>query len=346
MTTPDDPTWTEQEIDARANDLPVYVQPLPGIEEISQDPGLFAEQHAARFGMTLARAAVAGTAAAMIAAAVGLLGMGERPANHNAVTLEYNAKVARIGDGPWCDMGVTVEALHSGNIDAVCGGPRRGFAYTIAHAADFKRRGLWTNGLHGIGPGCVVFFSWSRGKSIDDIEHVGIVEHLYSDGTVATVECNIGDLCRREHRDGTYVVGYGRPPYTAQQEDDMPDYVSLGMMAPQKFTAGVAGHAVFTDEYSDKSKLHADGPYPGILSGGKNGAMFNIEVDASGAGSMRLIEVDPAKQYAISKTYPLRPLGVETFVGLCDANQHLYVEVHPSADGPCNVAVKALRWAR
>jgi hypothetical protein len=350
MTTPDDQTWTEQKIEERANDLPPYVQPLPGIEPISQDPGLFAAEHAARFGMSLARAAVAGTAAAMIAAGVALLGMGEHPANHNAVTLEYNREVAPIGDGPWCDMGVTVEALHSGNIDAVCGGPRRGFAYTIAHAQDFKRRGLWTNGLHGIGPGCVVFFAWSRGKSIGDIEHVGIVEHVYSDGTVATIECNISDACRREHRDSTYVVGYGRPPYNAQQqEDDMPNYVSLGMKAAQKFTSGKAEHAVFDVENSDTGKAHGDGSFPGVLSGGKNGTQFIVEVKTSGvAGKYKLIEVDPTKDYAVHKSdYAEIPIGTpHTYVGLCDAGMHLYVQFTPSADGSASAVVKADYWAR
>jgi hypothetical protein len=349
MTTPDDPTWSEQEIDARANELPPYFPPLPGIDpHISQDPGLFAEEHAARFGVvSLARAAVAsGTAAAMVAAAVALLGMGEHPPNHNAVTLEYNREVAKIGDGPWCDMGVTVEAIHSGNLDAVCGGPHRGFAYTPAHAADFKRRGLWHSGLSGAQPGDIVFFNWSRKKGIDDVEHVGIVEHRYSDGTVATVECNIGDACRREHRDSTYVVGYGRPPYNAQQqEDDMPDYVSLGLSKPQPVKNSQVARINFDTEYSDKAKQHADGPHPGILTGGKNGRMFSIEVDfsGSGGGDYRLIETDPAKDHAISKTYPMNK---PTYVGLCDSNKHLYVEVHPAADGDVNVAVKALSWAR
>ncbi|MGH3373196.1 MAG: CHAP domain-containing protein [Actinoallomurus sp.] len=228
----DDPNWTEQEIEARANEIPAYVPPLPGIDPyISQAPGLFAEEHAVRFGASLARAAmVAGTAAAMVATMVGFLGTGEHPSNHNFITVEYSRDVAPspIGDGAWCDMAVSVAASRSGNIVAVCGGPRRGFAYTIAHAQDFKRRGLWTNSLHGIGPGCVVFFSWSRGKSISSIEHVGVVEHVYADGTIATDEGNIGDLCRREHRDSTYVVGYGRPPYGSADADGRAIVVSLG----------------------------------------------------------------------------------------------------------------------
>jgi hypothetical protein len=82
--------------------------------------------------------------------------------------------------------------------------------------------------LHGIQPGDVVFFSWSRGKSIDDIEHVGVVEHVYDDGTIVTDEGNIGDMCRREHRDSTYVVGYGRPPYNSAADDEVALVVSLG----------------------------------------------------------------------------------------------------------------------
>lgn len=224
----DDSTWSEQEIEARANDLPPYVAPLPGIGEISQDPHLFDEQPATgRFGAKARAAIVSGTAGAMVAAMVAFLGMGERPANHNAVTTEYNLKIKKIGDGPWCDMAITVAAIHSGNIDAVCGALGRGFAYTPAHAADFKRRGLWHSGLKGIQVGDIVFFNWSKKKGgPDDVEHVGIVEHVYADGTIATDEANIGDKCARFHRDATYVVGYGRPPYAGA--DDVAMVVSLG----------------------------------------------------------------------------------------------------------------------
>lgn len=351
MTTPDEPTWTEQEIEQRANDLPPYVPPLPGIDpSISQAPDLFDAEHTARFGVSLARAAIAGTEAAMIAAAVALLGTTEHPpgSNHNDITLEYNREIAPspIGDGPWCDMGVSVEANRSGNIDAVCGGPRRGFAYTPAHAAWFRSVGRWHYGLGGIQPGDIVFFNWSGKKGIDGVEHVGIVEHTYDDGTVATIECNISDACRREHRDATYVVGYGRPNYHAQkQEDDMPEYVSLGMKSPQKVTKGQAEAAVFDVENSDRSDEHADGPHPGIIRAGKNGTQFVIEVDVagSGGGDYRLVETDPAKNYAITKTYPMNK---PTYVGLCDAGRHLYVELHPAADGDANVAVKAQYWHR
>ena len=224
----DDPTWSEQEIDDKRNDLPAYVPPLPGIDpDVSQDPHAFDEQHERRFGGRWRAAVTSGTAAAMLAIATSLLGMGESPANHNPVTVWYNANVAHIGDGPWCDMGITYEAWHSGNVIAVCGAEGRGFALTTAHAQDFKRRGLWEYGAGDLKPGDVVFFSWSRGKSIGDIDHVGIVEHVFADGSCTTIECNIGDACRREHRDHTYVVGRGRPPYTSAS-DDVALVVSLG----------------------------------------------------------------------------------------------------------------------
>jgi hypothetical protein len=134
-------------------------------------------------------------------------------------------------------------------------------------------------------------------------------------------------------------------PTAPDQEDDMPDYVSLGQKKPQQVKAGQAAHAVFDVEYSDKGTAHADGPHPGVLSGGKAGAQFVIEIDASGTagGSYRLVETDPEKDYAVTKTYPMNK---PTYVGLCDAGRHLYVELHPAADGDANVAVKAQYWHR
>ena len=45
------------------------------------------------------------------------LGLGESPAgsNHNFITEWYNANVAKIGDGPWCEMTATWSMWVSGN---------------------------------------------------------------------------------------------------------------------------------------------------------------------------------------------------------------------------------------
>jgi hypothetical protein len=281
-----------------------------------------------------------GTVTGMLTQARKLLGTTEHPAgsNHNGVTTWYGF------DGAWCDMSVSYEAAHSDNVAAIGGK----FAYVPAHMA-------WGRAKYGIHhgsvppAGAVVGYRWDRAKGTTSCDHVGICEKNNGDGTFYSLEGNIGDAFRREHRDLTYVSCWFMPKYdnTPSSEDDMPNYVSLGMKKAQTVKSGQAKTAVFDVEYSDKAKSHADGTFPGVLSGGKNGAQFVIEVDASGvAGSMRLVETDPAKKYAVTKAYPLRPIGVETFVGLCDPNQHLYVEVHPSADGAANVAVKAQYWNR
>lgn len=133
------------------------------------------------------------------------------------------------------------------------------------------------------------------------------------------------------------------------QEDDMPDYVSLGMKKAQALKSGQEAHAVFDVENSDKGKAHADGSFPGVLSGGKNGTLFNIEVKTTGsAGTFTLVEVDPAKKYAQHKSdYAVHPIGESaTYVGLCDPGMHLYVEFSPSADGGASAVAKGLYWPR
>ncbi|MET8720175.1 peptidoglycan-binding protein [Streptomyces misionensis] len=146
-----------------------------------------------------------GTAQGMIAAARKLLGTTEHPpgSNHNAVTTWYGFS------GPWCDMSISYEAAHSGNLAAVMGK----FALTTAHARAFQAHGRWHYGLGGIRPGDVVFFDFSGGRSIGGIDHVGLVEAVHSNGTITTLEGNTSDAFRRRVRGRACVVGYGRPAY-------------------------------------------------------------------------------------------------------------------------------------
>jgi hypothetical protein len=133
------------------------------------------------------------------------------------------------------------------------------------------------------------------------------------------------------------------------KEDDVPEYISLGLTKPQSVRAGQVANVVFDHEYSDTGHSHADGPHPGILSGGENGTQFVIEVDVAHlTGSWRLVETDPAKDYAVTKTYPTQNADGRpaTQIGWCSAGQHLYVEVHPSADSAVSVAAKAHYWRR
>jgi peptidoglycan hydrolase-like protein with peptidoglycan-binding domain len=147
-----------------------------------------------------------GTAAGMIEQARRLLGTTEHPpgSNHNQVTVWYGF------DGPWCNMAISFEAGHSGNLSAIFGK----FAYTVAHAEAFLNHGRWHFGLGGARPGDVVFFDWSGTRSISNIDHVGLIEAVFSNGTIFTLEGNTSNGCYRRVRDSSCVVGYGRPEYT------------------------------------------------------------------------------------------------------------------------------------
>lgn len=146
-----------------------------------------------------------GTAAGMLAEARKLLGTGEHPpgSNHNIITEWYGL------DGPWCNMSISYEAGHSGNLPAIFGK----FAYTVFHAQAFQSHGRWHFGLGGARAGDVVFFDWSGTRKIGNIDHVGLIEAVRSDGTIVTLEGNTSDGFFRRVRNSACVVGYGRPAY-------------------------------------------------------------------------------------------------------------------------------------
>lgn len=298
-------------------------------------------------------------AAAMVAEARKHLGLGEP----NFIQAWYRKRngAAFSGNWSWCDAFVTYCAVQSGNYQAVCHG--RDYALTTAHARRFQAAGEWHAGtrsnVNRCQPGDVVFFDWGGSDSVDNIDHVGIVEKPLGGGNVQTIEGNTSDRCLRRERSYAVIAGYGRPKYAGAAGTPpspgtaagRPLYVSLGMRNPQHVTAGRSVNAVFDKEYSDDAKLHADGAHPGILTGGAHGASFVLEVDLGGfAGSWRLVETDPRKAYAVSKTYPLHwadgSVTTAVHAGLCDAGQHLYVELHPAADGDARGAVKAHVWRR
>ena len=163
-----------------------------------------------------------GTKTGMIKAARNNLGMTEHPpgSNHNAITVWYNAHIAAIGDGAWCDMSVTKEAYDSGNEDAVLGGDGKGFAYVPAHMAWGKAK----YGIHhgSVPPaGAVVGYRWDRAKGTTNCDHVGVCEKNNGDGTFYSLEGNIGDAFRREHRDLTYVSCWFMPKYDNEEDDDV-----------------------------------------------------------------------------------------------------------------------------
>jgi hypothetical protein len=103
---------------------------------------------------------------------------------------------------PWCDMFLAWAADKAGVT-----GSMGEFASTPDHANWFKNHDAWG---HKPEPGAIVFFSWSGGKSIGDIDHVGIVESVHG-SALHTIEANHNDHLGRATRDVGQVVGYGYP---------------------------------------------------------------------------------------------------------------------------------------
>jgi hypothetical protein len=136
------------------------------------------------------------------------VGEGEHPpfSNHNKFTVWYNANVAHIGDGAWCDMFVTWVGSQAGESHAV-----GRFAYCPSHVAWFKANGRWG---HTPRKGAVVFFDWNGDGTAD---HVGFVKAV-NGSSITTLEGNSGNtgggLVREVSRSG-FILGYGYPPYSS-----------------------------------------------------------------------------------------------------------------------------------
>ncbi|MFC4013540.1 CHAP domain-containing protein [Nonomuraea purpurea] len=110
---------------------------------------------------------------------------------------------ADYSSAPWCDMFLSW-AGHKLGYEEWIGQ----FAWTVEHAKWFKKQGAWGKKPE---PGAFVFYDWSGSKSIDKIDHVGIVTRVEGD-TIFTIEANIdGGVAKRKERDTSKVVGYGYP---------------------------------------------------------------------------------------------------------------------------------------
>ncbi|MFB9835106.1 CHAP domain-containing protein [Actinoallomurus acaciae] len=113
-------------------------------------------------------------------------------------------KVSDYANANWCDMFVSW-------VGAQLGVKGMGAdAFTRTHAQWFKDQGRWGDNAT---PGSVVFFSWSGSKSIDAIDHVGMVIKDNNDGTIQTIEGNTDNSVKVRTRDKSLVVGYGYPEY-------------------------------------------------------------------------------------------------------------------------------------
>jgi hypothetical protein len=116
----------------------------------------------------------------------------------------YGGRVSDYANASWCDMFVS----WLGDQLGVKGMGDN--AFTPAHARWFQQQGRWGNVPE---PGAVVFFSWNGDKSIDGIDHVGLVIKDDHDGTIQTVEGNTDNAVKIRTRSTDQVVGYGYPQY-------------------------------------------------------------------------------------------------------------------------------------
>ncbi|MGW5157451.1 CHAP domain-containing protein [Nonomuraea wenchangensis] len=104
---------------------------------------------------------------------------------------------------PWCDMFLSW-AAHKLGYEEWMGQ----FAWTVEHAKWFKKQGAWGTKPK---PGAFVFYDWGGSKSIDRIDHVGVVVRVEGN-TIITIEGNIdGGVAKYKKRDTSKVVGYGYP---------------------------------------------------------------------------------------------------------------------------------------
>ncbi|SEF59331.1 CHAP domain-containing protein [Thermomonospora echinospora] len=106
-------------------------------------------------------------------------------------------------NAPWCDMFLAWAADKAGVADWA-----GQFAYTPFHAKWFREEGAWGTKPK---PGAIIFFDWSGSKSLDAIDHVGIVEKVEGK-TIHTIEGNVdGVHLKRKERTAGTIVGYGYP---------------------------------------------------------------------------------------------------------------------------------------
>lgn len=147
----------------------------------------------------------------------GALGTGETPpnSNHNFITEWYNKTVAKVGDGPWCEMTNTWSTWTGGAQSLKAG--RAYTVYAVRDAIAQTRGSSWHWGTKGMKAGDQVYYDWTGKKgNADLVDHTGTVEQILGDGTFYVLEGNTsGNKLLRMRRDGKYVVGYVRLNWAA-----------------------------------------------------------------------------------------------------------------------------------
>lgn len=135
------------------------------------------------------------------------------------------------------------------------------FASTIACARWWEGRGRFGREPR---PGAAVFFDWNGGRSIDAIDHIGLVLEPLGNGRVRTIEGNAAIPGRSDgvwvHERATkFIVGYGYPTYAG-------GVPSVKPVARDRSRDGKASRSTV------RAAVGPPPPFPGQLQKGSTGA--------------------------------------------------------------------------
>lgn len=182
---------------------------------------------------------------AFLGAARADLGLTETPhgSNDNRIVRWYNANVAKIGRGPWCDMAVSYWAAKAG-IASIVGQ----FAYCPYHVEWFRKQGRLV-AAEDLRPGDVVFFNFDGGRLAQHVEVAA--SRPNSRGTFSTVGGNTssGTGGSQNNGGGVYartrstrqVVAVGHPDWSKVAGKASPIKVKPKAAKPsKKATTGLA----------------------------------------------------------------------------------------------------------
>lgn len=186
----------------------------------------------------------------VIAEARRWIGYHEGPNNDTIFGREYG-----LNGEPWCDMFLT----HCFKVARM---PEERFASTQADVAWHRQRGTFDR-IPRVGD--KIFFHWpNSSRASNQPDHVGLVIAVNSDGSITTIEGNIGDrvqmLVRRAN-----ILGYAHPRYDKAVAASTPTVTPAPAPTPTP-----APSTPSTEDNMVRLFTHAGGVYIGVI-----GAWYN-----------------------------------------------------------------------
>lgn len=128
------------------------------------------------------------------------------------------------------------------------------------------------------------------------------------------------------------------------EKDDIVDYVSMSTVVngTKDSTQSVKWQTI----RDTTQTYHQAGDFAIVQADGK-GTFFNLSLSA-GPGVVTLVEVDPKKNYDVTKTYSHYVANGSDIVfnGCVSPGKHLWAQVTPSVSGPYGVGVRCQTTAR